>query len=34
VAQYEEHLAFYRHRIETQLYDLGKLDERLGGDRT
>src|SRR5712691_5736962 len=31
VARYEEHLAFYRRRIETQLYNLGRLDERLGG---
>jgi len=32
VAQYEEHLAFYRARIENRLYELGKLDERLGGE--
>ena len=31
VAQYEQHLAFYRTRIEERLYELGKLDERLGG---
>ncbi|GAA0710352.1 hypothetical protein GCM10010199_06460 [Dactylosporangium roseum] len=33
VAQYEEHMAFYQRRIETQMYDLGRLDERLGGDQ-
>jgi hypothetical protein len=31
VAQYEQHLAFYRARIEERLYELGRLDERLGG---
>lgn len=34
VAQYEEGLVFYRQRIEDRVYDLGMLDERLGGDRT
>jgi hypothetical protein len=31
VAQYELHQAFYRGRIEDNRYELGKLDERLGG---
>ena len=31
VAQYEEHQAFYRARIEDSRYKLGRLDERLGG---
>jgi hypothetical protein len=31
VVQYEQHLAFYRARIEERRYELGKLDERLGG---
>jgi hypothetical protein len=31
VAQYEEHQAFYRARIEDSRYELGRLDERLGG---
>lgn len=31
VTQYEQHLAFYRARIEERRYELGKLDERLGG---
>ncbi len=29
VAQYEEHQAFFRKRIEDNRYDLGRLDERL-----
>lgn len=31
IAQYEEHQAFYRARIEDSRYELGGLDERLGG---
>jgi hypothetical protein len=39
VGQYEQHLAFYRARIEERRYELGRLDERLerrsdGGDRS
>jgi hypothetical protein len=33
VAQYQEHMMFYRTRIENRLYELGRLDERLGGER-
>jgi hypothetical protein len=31
IAQYEEHQAFYRDRVEDNRYELGRLDERLGG---
>jgi hypothetical protein len=31
IAQYEEHQAFYRGRVEDNRYKLGRLDERLGG---
>ncbi len=31
VVMYEENLAFYRGRIEDSRYELGRLDERLGG---
>lgn len=31
IAQYEEHQAFYRARVEESRYLLGRLDERLGG---
>jgi hypothetical protein len=31
VAQYAEHQSFYRARIEDSRYELGRLDERLGG---
>jgi len=31
IAQYEEHQAFYRGRVEDSRYELGRLDERLGG---
>jgi hypothetical protein len=31
VAQYEEHQEFYRSQIEDSRYELGRLDERLGG---
>lgn len=31
IDQYEEHQAFYRNRIEDSRYELGRLDERLGG---
>lgn len=33
IAQYEAGMAFYRGRIEDTQYDLGRLDERLGGER-
>ncbi|HEU0241802.1 MAG TPA: hypothetical protein VFR11_21460 [Micromonosporaceae bacterium] len=33
VAQYEAGLEFYRRRVEDTQYDLGRLDERLGGER-
>jgi hypothetical protein len=33
VRQYEEGLAYYRRRIEDARYELGRLDERLGGRR-
>jgi hypothetical protein len=33
VARYEEHMLFYSTRIENQLYELGRLDQRLGGER-
>jgi hypothetical protein len=29
IAQYEQHLSFYRARIEERRYELGRLDERL-----
>ncbi len=32
VTQYEKGLTFYRTRIESRMYELGKLDERLGGE--
>ena len=28
IAQYEEHQAFYRARVEDSRYELGRLDER------
>lgn len=31
IAQYDEHQAFYRTRVENNRYKLGRLDERLGG---
>jgi hypothetical protein len=31
VAQYEEHQEFYRREIEESRYEIGRLDERLGG---
>ena len=31
VAQYEEHQDFYRRQVEDGRYELGRLDERLGG---
>jgi hypothetical protein len=31
VSQYEEHQEFYRRQIEDDRYQLGRLDERLGG---
>jgi hypothetical protein len=31
VRQYDQHQAFYRARIEDGRYELGRLDERLGG---
>jgi ribosomal protein L15E len=33
IAQYEEGLAFYRRQVEDTRYELGRLDERLGGER-
>lgn len=33
IASYEEGFAFIRRRIEETRYDLGRLDERLGGGR-
>ena len=33
IARYEVNLLFYSSRIENQLYELGRLDERLGGER-
>ena len=33
IAQYEEHQEFYRQEIEDSRYELGRLDERLGGSR-
>jgi hypothetical protein len=32
IAQYEEHQAYYRGRVEDDRYQLGRLDERLGGE--
>jgi hypothetical protein len=34
VGQYDEHQQFWRREIETKLYKLGQLDERLGGGST
>ena len=31
IAQYDEHQAFYRGRVVRDTYELGMLDERLGG---
>jgi hypothetical protein len=31
IKQYEEHQAYYRRQVEDSRYELGKLDERLGG---
>lgn len=31
IAQYEEHQEFYRRQVESNRYELGRLDERLGG---
>ncbi|MBB5873817.1 hypothetical protein F4553_007251 [Allocatelliglobosispora scoriae] len=31
ISQYEEGLAFYRRQLEDTRYELGRLDERLGG---
>jgi hypothetical protein len=33
IAQYDEHQRFYRRRVEDSRYELGRLDERLGGVR-
>jgi hypothetical protein len=30
IGQYDDHQAFWRAEIETKMYQLGKLDERLG----
>ena len=32
VAQYEQHQEFYRRQVEDGRYELGRLDERLGGE--
>jgi hypothetical protein len=34
VTRYEEHQEFYRRQIEDSRYELGRLDERLGGVRS
>ena len=31
IAQYDRHQEFYRRQIEDSRYELGRLDERLGG---
>lgn len=31
IAQYEVGLAFHRQRVEDDRYEIGRLDERLGG---
>ena len=31
IAQYEVHQEFYRRQVEDSRYELGRLDERLGG---
>ncbi|MDG4816471.1 hypothetical protein O7628_13270 [Micromonospora sp. WMMD956] len=31
ITQYETHQEFYRRQVEDSRYELGKLDERLGG---
>ncbi|TDB96455.1 hypothetical protein E1091_09245 [Micromonospora fluostatini] len=31
IKQYEEHQEFYRQQVEDSRYELGRLDERLGG---
>ncbi|MEV6927418.1 hypothetical protein AB0M46_23335 [Dactylosporangium sp. NPDC051485] len=31
IVQYDEHQEFYRRQIEDSRYELGRLDERLGG---
>ena len=33
IKQYEEHQEFYRRQVEDSRYELGRLDERLGGAR-
>lgn len=33
IAQHEESLAFYRRQVEDTRYELGRLDERLGGQQ-
>jgi hypothetical protein len=30
IVQYEKGLAFYRREIENKMYEIGRLDERLG----
>jgi ribosomal protein L15E len=34
IMQYEEGLAFYRGQVEDNRYELGRLDERLRGERS
>jgi hypothetical protein len=31
IEQYEQHQEFYRRQVEDGRYELGRLDERLGG---
>lgn len=31
IRTYQEHMAFYQRKIEDNRYELGRLDERLGG---
>ncbi len=30
IRQYDDHQAFWRSEVETKMYQLGKIDERLG----
>ncbi len=31
IEQYEQHQEFYRRQVEDSRYEIGRLDERLGG---
>ena len=33
IAQYETNVEFFRRRVEDTRYELGRLDERLGGEQ-